>query len=201
MTKDYTHVASIEALQKIKQALEANGFKVEIVDTLEEAKTKVLHAVPAGSEVFTATSVTLQEAGLTDALNAEPYVSVRAKINEIAEDKKVERRRMGSAADYIVGSTHAVTEDGHVYIASNSGSQLSGYVYGASNVIWVVGAQKLVKDHAEAMERLETHTLPLEDERAKQAYGVGSQISKLLIYRKDPQERVTIVLVRQSVGY
>lgn len=202
MSKDYATVASDEAVQKTKQALEANGFKVQVVDTLDEARQAVLDRIPKGSEVFTATSVTLTEAGLTESLNdSEKYVPVRDKIDAIPTDKGVERRRMGSGADYIVGSVHAVTEDGQVLIASNSGSQLPGYVYGASNVIWVVGTQKLVKNLSEGMDRLETYTLPLEDERAQQAYGVGSVISKLLIYRKDPPGRVTVVLVRQSVGY
>lgn len=202
MSKDYTQVASLEAVQKTKEALETNGFKVVITDTLEAAKDAVLELIPKQSEVFTATSVTLAKAGLDTELNdSGNYVSVRDKISEINENDGVNRRRMGSAADYIVGSVHAITENGEVYIASNSGSQLPGYVYGASNVVWLVGSQKLVKDHAEAMDRLESHTLPLEDERAQQAYGVGSQISKLLIYRKEPVGRVTVIIFHESVGY
>lgn len=203
MSNNYTETAPLEAVKKTKQALEANGFKVKVVDTLQDAREAVLDMVPEGAEVFTATSVTLSEVGLDSELN-EPgrYVSVRDKINAIAPEKEVERRRMGAAADYMVGSVHAVTENGQVYIASNSGSQLPGYVYGASNVIWVVGTHKLVKDANEALDRLETHTLPLEEERAQKAYGAGSQISKLLIYRKEPQPgRTTVVLFNEPVGY
>ncbi len=202
MSKDYTQIASLEAVQKTKDALEANGFKVVITDTLEAAKDAVLELIPKQSEVFAATSVTLAKAGLDTELNdSGSYVSVRGKINEIDEKDGVNRRRMGSAADYIVGSVHAITEDGQVYIASNSGSQLPGYVYGASNVIWLVGSQKIVKDHEDAMNRLESHSLPLEDERAQQAYGGGSQISKLLIYRKEPVGRVTVFIFNESIGY
>lgn len=202
MSKDYTQVATTEAMQKTAAALEANGFKVRTVDTLDEARETVLDMIPKGSEVFTATSVTLTESGLADALNtSEKYVPVRDKIDAIPQENSVERRRMGSAAEYTVGSVHAITEDGQVLIASNSGSQLPGYVYGASNVIWVVGAQKLVKNLDEGFERLENHTLPLENERAQKAYRAGSVLAKLLIYRKDPPGRVTIVLVRQPVGY
>lgn len=203
MSKDYTQVASTEAIQKTKQALEVNGFQVIVVDSLDSAKLQVLEMIPEQSEVFTATSVTLTKSGIDTELNdSGKYISVRDKINAIDESEAVNRRRMGSASDYIVGSVHAVTEDGQVYIASNSGSQLPGYVYGASNVIWVVGTQKLVKDANEAMERLETHTLPLENDRALAAYRSGSQISKLLIYRKEPREsRTTLVLVNESVGY
>lgn len=203
MGKNYAEVASLEAVKKTKQALETNGFTVEVVDTLAQAREAVLGIIKEGAEVFTATSVTLTEAGLDEELNTSGrYVSVRNKINEIAPEQGVARRRMGSAADYTVGSVHAITEDGQVYIASNSGSQLPGYVYGATNVIWVVGTQKLVKDANEAIDRLETYTLPLEDERAQKAYRAGSQISKLLIYRKEPRPgRTTVILLNESVGY
>lgn len=86
-------------------------------------------------------------------------------------------------------------------VASASGSQLPSYAYGASNVIWVVGSQKIVKDLAQAFDRLQSHTLPLEDERAMKAYGMNSSINKILIYRKEPAERVTIILVKQAVGF
>lgn len=187
-----------------KQALEANGFKVKIVDNLNQAKQEVEKLIPEKSEVFTATSRTLEKAGLDKELNESgKYVSVRGKFTPLANqpDKVVEMKRIGSGADYAVGSVHAVTEEGQVVIASASGSQLPNYAYGASNVIWVVGSQKIVKDLDEALERIETYTFPLEDERALAAYGINSSINKLLIYRKEPNERVTIILVKEPVGF
>lgn len=204
MPRNYAEVVPEGAVENAKTALEANGFSVQVAETLTEAKEKVLSAIPEGSEVFTATSVTLDEVGLTKELNESgKYISVRQKLAPLAQNPatKIESRRLGSASDYVVGSVHAVTEDGQVLIASNSGSQLPNYVYGANHVIWVVGAQKIVRDMNEAFDRLENHTLPLENERAKQAYGANSIISKLVIYRKDPQNRVTIVLVKQATGY
>src|SRR3989344_2573254 len=47
-----------------------------------------------------------------------------------------------------------LTKDGHVLIASRSGSQIPGYAYGADHVIWVVGAQKLVDDIDEGIKRI-----------------------------------------------
>ena len=57
-----------------------------------------------------------------------------------------ERAKLGATPDLAIGSVHAVTEDGHVLIASNTGSQLPAYVYAAGKVIWVVGAQKIIKN-------------------------------------------------------
>ncbi len=56
-------------------------------------------------------------------------------------------------------------------VASASGSQLASYAWGAANVIFVAGAQKLVPDLAATHQRIYQHSLPLEDARAQAAYG------------------------------
>jgi hypothetical protein len=50
-------------------------------------------------------------------------------------------RKLGAAPDYIVGSAHAVTDDGEIIIGSGSGSQLGAYAYAGGNVILVIGHQ------------------------------------------------------------
>lgn len=199
----FAEAASDLEINATKKSLEAKGFKVKVVGNSAEAKSEVENIIPTGSEVFTATSVTLDKAGLTEELNSDKYISVRDKFMALygQKDKEVEMRRIGSGADYAVGSAHAVTQDGQVVIASATGSQLPNYAYGASNVIWVVGSQKIVKDLNEAFERIENYTFHLEDERAKKAYGMGSSINKILIYRKDPTNRATIIFVKEPVGF
>jgi len=204
LSTKFAQPADSSRIAKAAQALEAHGFKVKVVDTLDQAKKEVESLIPEKSEVFTATSRTLEKAGLDKELNESgKYVSVRAKFMPLSgqPDKAVEMRRIGSGADYAVGSVHAVTEDGQVVVASASGSQLPNYAYGASHVIWLVGSQKIVKDLNEALERIETYTFPLEDERALAAYGINSSINKLLIYRKEPNDRVTIILIKEPVGF
>ena len=75
------------------------------------------------------------------------YNSIRAKLAEMDRNtQNREMQKMGATPEYIIGSVHAVTEDGCVLIGSHSGSQLGPYVSGAKNVVWIVGAQKLVMD-------------------------------------------------------
>lgn len=201
----YDTIASSEQIEKTKQALEANGFAVIVAEDGEAAKKTALDLLPKGAEVLTNTSVTLDELGLDKAINESgDYDSVRNKLNAMWGDpsKKRDQRKLGAAPDYSIGSVHAITEAGEVFIASNTGSQLPGYVYGAGKVVWVVGAQKLVKDEAEARTRLAEHVVPLENERAKAAYGVGTNLSKLLIVSKEVEPgRITIILVKEKLGY
>jgi hypothetical protein len=84
------------------------------------------------------------------------------------------------AGRFSVGSVHAVTRDGALFIASASGSQLASYAWGATNVILVVGAQKLVPTAEAARERIFEHSLKLEDARAYAAYGQNSFVGKIL---------------------
>ena len=80
--------------------------------------------------------------------------------------------------DYALGSVHAITRDGTLVIASASGSQLASYAWGAANVIFVAGAQKLVPTLQAAHERIYQHSLKLEDARAQAAYGQHSQVGE-----------------------
>jgi L-lactate utilization protein LutC len=202
----YDVLAGDEQIAKTKEALETNGFTVVIAEDGAAAKQAALELLPKGAEVLTNTSKTLEKLELDKAINETgDYVSVRNKLNAMwgDESKKREQRKLGAAPDYTIGSVHAITETGEVFIASNTGSQLPSYSYGAGNVIWVVGAQKLVKDSDEAHKRLEEHVLPLESERAKAAYGMPrSNISKLLIVSKETQPgRVTVIIVKEALGF
>jgi acyl-CoA hydrolase len=103
--------------------------------------------------------------------------------------------------DYALGSVHAVSRDGTLVIASASGSQLASYARGAANVIFVVGAQKLVPNLEAARERIIEHSVPLEDARAYAAYGQNSRVGKILeIHQEDPG-RIHVVLIRQAIGF
>jgi hypothetical protein len=110
-------------------------------------------------------------------------------------------KAIAGQVDYALGSVHAVTHDGTLVIASASGSQLASYAWGAANVIFVIGAQKLVLTLEAAHERIVEHSLKLEDARAIAAYGQHSFIGKVLEIRQELPGRIHVVLIRQQVGF
>src|SRR5438874_13459760 len=129
------------AIAQARQALEANGFVVTIADNTGAAKDAVLNLVPKGAEVLTVTSQTLTQLGLDTIFNeSNEYNAVRSELIALMgqPDKKREQRKLGTAPDYVVGSVHALTLDGHALVASATGSQLPAYTYGAGQVVWVV---------------------------------------------------------------
>ena len=191
------------SLERAAAALQSHGIDAVIVPDAAAAKAAVLGRVPKGSDVFTMTSVTLDATGISAALNDGPdYVSVRNRLYALDRATQgAEMRAIGSAPAFAVGSVHAVTEAGELMMASATGSQLPAYAYGAGHVVFVVGAQKIVKDLAEANERIQTYTLPLEDVRAKAAYGVNSAINKSLILHREQPGRIDVVIVAEEIGF
>jgi len=199
----FTTLPDEHTLAATVTALEEHGFSVEVVDDLDVARQAVLARIPRGSSVMTNTSVTLAETGIADAINENGhYDSARARMAGLDFATQLrEMKAIGGQPDYALGSVHAVTRDGTLVIASASGSQLASYAWGAANVIFVVGAQKLVPTLEAARERVYSHSLVLEDARAVVAYGQHSSVGKILEIHSELPGRIHIVLIRQAIGY
>src|SRR3989338_5358045 len=201
----YTIIPNDKIIKKTAEALHSNGFTVHIVENGRQAKDKIFEILPLGAEVMNMTSVTLETIGALEELGKSQKYRLVKNILETMDSKTqaLEKKRLGSSHEWAIGSVHAITMDGKVLVASNTGSQLGAYAYGAINVLWVVGAQKIVKNFDEGMTRLYEHSLPLESERAKKAYGVpGSFISKILVVNRETvKNRIHIILVKEILGF
>jgi acyl-CoA hydrolase len=199
----FTVLPDEQTLGSAVTALEEHGFSVEVVGDLDAARETVLARIPDGSSVMTNTSVTLQETGIADAINdGGRYDSARNRMFALDfATQAQEMKAIGGQPDYALGSVHAVTRDGTLVIASASGSQLASYAWGAANVIFVIGAQKLVPTLEAAHERIYQHSLVLEDARAIAAYGQHSSVGKILEIHQELPGRIHIVLIRQVVGF
>lgn len=202
----WDQLADQETIDKTIEALKANGIDAKYAENGNKAKEMVLEFLPEGSEVMTMSSTTLDATGLSEEINKKGsrFNPVRDKLYAMNQQIQAqEMNKLGAAPQFALGSVHAVTEDGKVLIASNTGSQLGAYAYGALNIIWVVGAQKIVKNTDEGIKRIYEHSLPLESERATKAYGVpGSSVNKILIVNKEVQpSRITLILVNEVLGF
>lgn len=194
-----------QTVKKTMEALKANNIEPYFFDNIAEAKKKILEILPEKAEVMNMTSVTLDEIGISkEILESDRYNAIRKKL--MSMDRKTQGREMqklGAAPDWAIGSVHGVTEKGEVLIASNTGSQLPAYSYGAGHVIWIVGTQKIVKNIDDGIKRIYEHSLTLESERAKKAYGIpGSAVNKILIVNKEGiQGRITLIFINEKLGF
>lgn len=201
---DFAQLASDEQVQRTIQALKANGMDATLANNGDEARRIIFDLLPDGSEVFTASSQTLNHLGITDEIEQSGrFDNIRAKFVELFQQNKTdEMRKLGASPDFVIGSVHAITEQGEVLIASGSGSQLSGYVYGASRVIWVVSTKKIVRDLEEGLRRIAEYSFPLEDARLREVYGKPSSLNKILLINKEFQAgRISVILLKEDLGF
>lgn len=202
--EEFTVLADDEQIERTIQALKAHNIEALVAENAEQARRMFFELVPEGAEVFLGASVTLETLGIKDEIDKSGHFNaLRPKM--FAMDRATqgrEIRKMGAGPDYAAGSVHAVTEDGQVMIASNTGSQLGPYAYGAGKVIWVVGAQKLVKTVEEGMRRIEEYCVPREEVHMQQLYNSHTGLNKVLIVNKEIRPgRITIIIVKEELGY
>jgi hypothetical protein len=200
----FAKLASDEQIERVALALEANGIHTLIAENGEEAKRLFFELLPDGSEVFLGASVTLEMLGIKDEIDKSGrYNALRPKM--MAMDRQTqgkEIRKLGASPDFAGGSVQAVTEDGHLVFASKTGSQLGPYASGAGNIIWVVGAQKIVKDVAEGLKRIEEYCAPLEEQHMQELYKIGTEVNKILIINKEMRPgRATMIIVKAALGF
>jgi len=195
--------ASEESIQKAATALRTHNFSVEVVDTTADARAYVTSVLPKDQSIFTASSETVRLSGLDEDINRSgKFNAIRPQLEKMDRaTQRAEMRRLSASPDVVVGSVHAVTEDGRVVAASASGSQLGTYAGGAGKVIWVVGSQKIVSDIDTAMRRVQYYAYPKEDVRARETYGMPSALLKILTVYGDWPGRSTIVIVREPIGF
>src|SRR2546428_6240771 len=103
----YTVLPDEETLAATFVALEEHGFSVEVVADLDAARDAVLDRIPEGSVVMTNTSVTLQETGISAAVDdGDSYESARNQM--MALDFATQLQEMKAIAgqpEYALGRT------------------------------------------------------------------------------------------------
>jgi L-lactate utilization protein LutC len=201
---EFTVVASKELIRVVAGALERNGVTCIVAGSGAEAREAVRSILPVGAEVYNNTSRTLEVTGVAEDIERfGQYQPLRPRLYQMdREMQRREMRQMSASPDWVLGSAHAVTEQGSLLVASASGSQLAPLASGAGHVIFVIGAQKIVPDFNSGLRRIYEYCFPLEDRRARQAYGVPSGVNNILVINKVVAPgRVTAILVDEPLGF
>jgi CheY-like chemotaxis protein len=201
---EFSPPASKEQLRAVAGALEGNGLTCTVVDSGQEAREAVRTILPVGAEVYNNTSRTLEVIGVAEDIEQSGrYQALRPRLYQMDREMQGrEMRQLSSSPDWVVGSVHALTAEGTLLIASASGSQLGPIASGAGHVILVIGAQKIVPDFDTALRRIYEYCFPLEDRRAREAYGVPSAVNNVLVVNKTiVPGRITAILVNEPLGF
>ena len=203
---DFNKLASLETINETIKALKARGITAELAETKEKALERLKVLIPEKSEIMTGGSTTLEQIGFVDLLKSKKHPWKNLKDEILAEKdsaKQNDLRKRSIASQFFIGSVHAVVKTGEVLIASASGSQIPAYAFSSDNIIWVVGAQKIVSSLEEGFKRVREHCFPLEDKRMKSIGYGGSTVGKILLFEKEimPNRKITSIFVNEKLGF
>jgi L-lactate utilization protein LutB len=187
------------------EAIAQCGIAVVRAKNRKIALQKLKDLIPSEAEVMHGSSTTLVEIGY------DAYVSSdesrwkdlhRAIVVENDEQKRRDLRRKSVTADYFISGANAIARSGEIVACDRSGSRVGAWLYAAAHLILVSGTNKITPTLDDALRRVWEYAFPLENARAKRAYGVPSQIGKCAILANEETEgRVTLILIDESLGY
>lgn len=203
----YETLADEATIETTVKNLQINGMTPRVFDTGKEALEEIQKMIPAGASVMNGSSKTLEQIGFIDFLKSENHgwKNLHEEIlKETDPEKQALLRKTSVLSDFYLGSVHALTEEGEMIIASNTGSQLPHIVFTSTNLIFVVSSKKITKDLSEGMKRLEETVFPLENERITKIYGSGTQISKIVIFKKENLHmgrKVHVFIIKEDFGF
>lgn len=202
----YDVLASKEVVKRTMEALKTRNINVELVDTGKEALERIKKLIPAGKEVMTGSSTTLDEIGFTELLKSgkHPWINVKGQIlSEKDPAKQMELRKKSVTSEYFLGSVHAVTETGQAMLVNATGSSIPSDAYSSDNVIWIVGTQKIVPVLEEGFKRILEYCVPLEDKRMKSIGSPGTSIGKYLIFERETNKnrKIHLIFVNEKLGF
>lgn len=188
-------------IDKTIKSLKDLGYEVVAAKNKGKALEKIKGIIPENASIMNGASVTLEEIGFVDYLKDGKHGW--NNLHEKVLNKNIGRKE-AAISDYYLGSVHALTEDGKMLIASNTGSQLPHLVFTSQNLILVIGEQKIVPNIEVAFNRLEKDVIPLEDKHMMEKYGVGTNPRKILIFNSENPmlgRKIYIILVKEKLGF
>ena len=201
---NYNKLPNEKVLNETIENIKSRGINVILVDNRNDALEKVKSLIPKNSEVYNGSSTTLHEIGFVDYLdnNEHGWNNLHEKIlKEKDQAKQTELRRKNVTAEYFLGSVNAIAKTGELVSCDASGSRVTAYPFAAKNLILVSGINKITSSLLNAIKRVREYAYPLEDERAKKAYGFSSTIGKwVIIEREIFKDRTTLILVKEKLG-
>lgn len=155
--------------------LNKNNFHAYYCSTLEEARQQVLALIPNDSTIGFGDSHTIFALELEESLEEKNCISIphtcavnanayREKMEgfEILGDSQQTREILMQylVADVFMLGANAITMDGQIINIDGAGNRIAGSIYGSERMIFIAGANKLVRD-------VETGLVRIRDEAAQ----------------------------------
>ena len=204
VSAEFTELASDERIATAAAALERNGIRPLLAATGADARGLVGSLLVDGAEVYNNTSQTLEAIGVADDIERSGrYQPLRLRLYRM--DREMQRprdahpgrvarlcRRQRARADRRRIAAHRVRQRQPAGPARVGGGAGDPRHRGPEDR----------RRRRTGMRRIYEYCYPLEDARARQAYGVPSGVNNILIINKVMTPgRVTAIIVKERLGF
>lgn len=146
--------------EKVVTALQKNNFTATYIATRQEAAQMLLELIPADAVVGFGGSVTLAELGIIAKLEERGNNVLNYLKPGLSPQEMKAIRRQHLLSDVYLSGTNAVTLDGKLVNVDASGNRAGTMLFGPDKVFVVVGVNKIVRDVAEAENRVKLWASP-----------------------------------------
>ena len=152
--------------------LQKRNITAQYVSTRQEALSTILGMIPEGATVACGDSVTLDQVGVIAELVKRNQNTVLNPMGRNADgsatvsgEQRLKMQREAFSSDVFLTGTNAITLDGKLVNTDALGNRVAPMIFGPTKVIVVVGANKIVKDGNEAIERIRQVAAPMNAKR------------------------------------
>lgn len=203
-----------ERIQRTMSALERNNMKAYYAESRDELFDIVRGLVKNDKLITAGGSVTLEESGVKQLLMTE-FKGVYLDRSEGKTPEEVEDiLHKAFVSDTFLASSNAVTEDGELYNVDGRGNRVSAMIYGPTQVVLIVGVNKIVRDMEEAVCRVEQVAAPKNTRRLNS--GTPCEItgscahcrsrgriccSYVRMAQQRVKDRIKVIIVNERLGY
>lgn len=147
---------------RVRQNLEARGFRVSVFATAAEAADYLDSAIDNTSVGFGG-SVTLEQMGLYERLERHDRVNWHWRPTVDGADA----RQAAMTAEHYITSVNGLAETGELINIDGTGNRVASTLYGHKKVWFVVGRNKLAPTYEEALWRARNIAAPKNAQRLK----------------------------------
>lgn len=203
-----------ERIARVMSALEKNNMKPYFAESREQLYDIVRGLVKNDKLITAGGSVTLEESGVKQLLMTE-FPGIYLDRSEGKTPEEVDDiLHKAFVSDTFFASSNAVTEDGELYNVDGRGNRVSAMIFGPSQVVLIVGVNKIVKDMDEAVCRVEQVAAPLNTKRLNS--GTPCEItgscahcrskgriccSYVRMAQQRVKDRIKVIIINEKLGY
>jgi hypothetical protein len=152
---------------KVIENLQRRKMSGQYAPNRHEALSTVMNLIPPGAVVARGDSISVEQIGLISELQKRNQNALidpfRTDAGGTWPDEQERQKMMRETffADIFITGTNAITLDGRLVNIDGHGNRVAAMIFGPARVILVIGANKIVKNVDEALERIHQFTAPV----------------------------------------